>query len=76
MKGVEKNGEYNIAQLDSIIGHKGELNKGVYKYTIGRPDVQLVEHEVAPVIKALVENGIPIPRAQAGEHALRLRTMI
>jgi hypothetical protein len=84
----------NIAHLDSIIGHKGELSKGVYKYTIGRPDVQLVEHgipvssfmdfntwaawqgtpekaavagdftmlenEVAPVINALVENGIEV----------------
>jgi hypothetical protein len=84
----------NIAQLDSIIGHKGELAKGVYKYTIGRPDVSLKEHgipvsafmgfntwaawqgtpekaavagdftmlenEVAPVIKALVENGIEV----------------
>ena len=84
----------NIARLDSIIGHKGEMNKGVYKYTIGRPDVSLQEHgmavssfmgfntwaawqgnpekaavagdfamledEVAPVIKALVENGIEV----------------
>jgi hypothetical protein len=80
--------------LDSLIGHKGEMNKGVYKYTIGRPDVSLKEHgipvssfmgfntwaawqgtsekaavagdftmledEVAPVIKALVENGIEV----------------
>jgi len=36
----------NLAQLDAIMGHKGELNKGVYKYTIGRPDVQLQEHGV------------------------------
>jgi hypothetical protein len=84
----------NIALLDSIIGTKGEMSKGVYKYTIGRPDVQLQEHgmaissfmgfntwaawqgstekaavagdftmledEVAPVIKALVENGIEV----------------
>jgi Domain of Unknown Function (DUF1259) len=84
----------NIAMLDSVIGHKGEMNKGVYKYTIGRPDVMLKEHgvtistfmgfntwaawqgtpakaavagdftmlmdEVAPVIKALVENGIEV----------------
>lgn len=84
----------NIAQLDSIIGAKGELNKGVYKYTIGRPDVRLLEHgipvsgfmgfntwaawqgtpakaavagdftmlenEVGPVIKALVESGIEV----------------
>jgi hypothetical protein len=84
----------NIPQLDSIIGSKGEMAKGVYKYTIGRPDVSLQEHgirvstfmgfntwaawqgtpqkaavagdftmlenEVAPVIKALVENGIEV----------------
>ena len=84
----------NIALLDSIIGAKGEMSKGVYKYTIGRPDVALTEHgipvssfmgfntwaawqgtpekaavagdftmledEVAPVIKALVENSIEV----------------
>jgi Domain of Unknown Function (DUF1259) len=84
----------NIAMLDSIVGHTGEMNKGVYKYTIGRPDVTLLEHgipvstfmgfntwaawqgtperaavagdfamlenETAPVIKALVENGIEV----------------
>jgi hypothetical protein len=81
-------------QLDGIIGYKAEMSKGVYKYTIGRPDVKLTEHgvpvttflgfntwaafqgspqkaavagdfamledEVAPVIKALVENGIEV----------------
>ena len=86
--------QLNIALLDSIIGHKGEMTKGVYKYTIGRPDVALKEHgipvssfmgfntwaawqgtpekaavagdftmlenEVAPVIKALVENNIEV----------------
>jgi hypothetical protein len=84
----------NIPALDAIIGAKGEMAKGVYKYTIGRPDVMLKEHgipissfmgfntwaswqgtaekaavagdftmlenEVAPVIKALVENGIEV----------------
>jgi hypothetical protein len=84
----------NIVHLDSIMGYKGEMNKGVYKYTIGRPDVELREHgipvstfmgfntwaawqgtsaraavagdftmledEVAPVIKALVENKIEV----------------
>jgi hypothetical protein len=81
-------------RLDEIIGHKAEMSKGVYKYTIGRPDVKLTEHgvpvttflgfntwaafqgtpdkaavagdftmlenEVAPVIKALIENGIEV----------------
>jgi len=84
----------DLAGLDLILRYKGEMNKGVYKYTIGRPDVQLREHgipvttfmgfntwaafqgtpdhaavagdftmlenEVAPVIKALVENGIEV----------------
>ena len=84
----------NTQRLDEIIGYKAEMNKGVYKYTIGRPDVDLKEHgvkvttfmgfntwaawqgtpekaavagdftmlenEVAPVIKALVENGIEV----------------
>lgn len=84
----------DIQALDAIVGYKGEMNKGVYKYTIGRPDIQLAEHgipvssfmgfntwaawqgtsekaavagdftmlenEVAPVIKALVENGIEV----------------
>jgi len=81
-------------QLDAIIRAKAEMTKGVYKYTIGRPDVKLIEHgmpvstflgfntwaafqgtpehaavagdftmledEVAPVIKALIENGIEV----------------
>jgi hypothetical protein len=36
----------NTAKLDAIMGQKGEMNKGVYKYTIGRPDVQLLEHGI------------------------------
>ena len=81
-------------KLDEILGYKAEMSKGVYKYTIGRPDIKLKEHgttvttflgfntwaafqgspdhaavcgdftmledEVAPVIKALVENGIEV----------------
>ncbi|HJW17416.1 MAG TPA: DUF1259 domain-containing protein [Flavisolibacter sp.] len=81
-------------QLDAILGYKGEMSKGVYKYTIGRPDVKLTEHgvpvttfigfntwaafqgtpekaavagdftmlenEVEPVLKALIENGIEV----------------
>jgi uncharacterized protein DUF1259 len=80
--------------LDDILGYKGEMSKGVYKYTIGRPDVKLKEHgvaistfagfntwaafqgspdhaavagdftmledEVAPVIKTLIQNGIEV----------------
>ena len=81
-------------KLDAIIGSKGETSKGVYKYTIGRPDVALKEHglpvtsfggfntwaawqgtedkaavagdftmlenEVEPVLKTLIENGIEV----------------
>jgi len=84
----------DIEALNTIIGSKGEMSKGVYKHTIGRPDVKLKDHnaavstflgfntwaawqgtperaavagdftmlenEVAPVIKALVENGIEV----------------
>jgi hypothetical protein len=84
----------DIKNLGAIIGRKGEMSKGVYKYTIGRPDVDLKEHglpvtsfggfntwaawqgtedkaavagdftmlenEVEPVIKALIENGIEV----------------
>ena len=80
--------------IDSILGHQGKMKKGVYKITIGRPDVDLkenetgistfmgfntwaswqgtpekaavagdfamLENEVAPVIKALIENDIEV----------------
>jgi hypothetical protein len=36
----------DMAALDVMLGQKGELNKGVYKYTIGRPDVKLMEHGI------------------------------
>jgi hypothetical protein len=84
----------NTKMIDSILGFSGSMNNGVYKITIGRPDVDLKEHgapvstfmgfntwaswqgtperaavagdftmledEVAPVIKALVENDIEV----------------
>lgn len=84
----------NTKAIDSILGHTGSMNNGVYKLTIGRPDVDLTEHdasvstfmgfntwaswqgtpenaavagdftmledEVAPVIKALIENDIEV----------------
>jgi hypothetical protein len=37
----------DINQLNGIVGSTGELSKGVYKYTIGRPDIALKEHGVA-----------------------------
>ncbi|GAC1424680.1 MAG: DUF1259 domain-containing protein [Flavisolibacter sp.] len=85
---------FDTKMIDNILGYRGEMTKGVYKYTIGRPDVNLKEHglkittffgfntwaawqgssdhaavagdftmlenEVAPVIKALIENGIEV----------------
>lgn len=84
----------DTARLNSILGSTGEMSRGVYKHTIGRPDVDLKDHsaevtsflgfntwaawqgtpekaavagdfamledEVAPVIKALVENDIEV----------------
>lgn len=80
--------------IDRIVGQSGDLTAGVYKITIGRPDVQLMdhgvevtsfmgfntwmafqghaekaavagdfamlEHEVAPVIEALVKSQIEV----------------
>jgi hypothetical protein len=65
----------NIASLDSIIGHKGETSKGVYKYTIGRPDVALQEHGI-PVSTFMGFNtwaawqGTPEKAAVAGDFAM------
>jgi hypothetical protein len=36
----------DIKKLDGIVGATGEMSKGVYKYTIGRPDIALKEHGV------------------------------
>ena len=81
-------------KIDEILGSKGEMTKGVFKHTIGRPDVNLMEHgvkvstflgfntwaawqgtpekaavagdftmlenEVEPVLKTLIENGIEV----------------
>lgn len=90
----EVSNSINTKMLDGILGAKGEMSKGVYKYTIGRPDVKLMEHgvpvstflgfntwaafqgtpdkaavagdftmledEVEPVLKTLIENGIEV----------------
>lgn len=84
----------DTARLNNILSSTGEMSRGVYKHTIGRPDVALKDHnaavtsflgfntwaawqgtpeksavagdfamlenEVRPVIKALVENGIEV----------------
>lgn len=65
----------NIAMLDSLIGHKGEMSKGVYKYTIGRPDVMLREHGV-PISTFMGFNtwaawqGTPEKAAVAGDFTM------
>lgn len=47
-KGTASNGAVqntlDTKRLDEIVGYKADLSKGVYKYTIGRPDVKLTEH--------------------------------
>ena len=91
---TEVENSLDTAMIAKILGHSGQLNRGVYKVTIGRPDVDLLDHgspvstfmgfntwaswqgtperaavagdftmladEVAPVIKALVENDIEV----------------
>jgi hypothetical protein len=93
-RAAEVKNTLDTKKIADILGHSGETNRGVYKVTIGRPDVRLTEHgapvstfmgfntwaawqgtpekaavagdftmledEVAPVIKALVENGIEV----------------
>ncbi|MGZ3853614.1 MAG: DUF1259 domain-containing protein [Flavisolibacter sp.] len=65
----------NIAELDKILQYKGEMSKGVYKYTIGRPDVQLREHGI-PVTTFMGFNtwaafqGSPDHAAVAGDFTM------
>jgi hypothetical protein len=65
----------NIPLLDSILGYKGEMNKGVYKYTIGRPGISLQEHGI-PVSTFMGFNtwaawqGAPEKAAVAGDFAM------
>ncbi|MDN3657432.1 DUF1259 domain-containing protein [Ferruginibacter paludis] len=65
----------NIPLLDSLMGHKGEMSKGVYKYTIGRPDVMLREHGV-PISSFMGFNtwaawqGTPDRAAVAGDFTM------
>jgi hypothetical protein len=61
--------------LDGILGYKGEMTKGVYKYTIGRPDVSLKEHDV--IITTFMGfntwaawQGTPDKAAVAGDFAM------
>jgi hypothetical protein len=35
--------QLDVAKLASILGHEGRLSKGIYKVTVGRPQVRLTE---------------------------------
>jgi len=65
----------NVEALDKILQYKGEMTKGVYKYTIGRPDVQLKEHGI-PVTSFMGFNtwaafqGTPDHAAVAGDFTM------
>jgi hypothetical protein len=38
---------FNVASLDKIVGHQGEALGPVYKFTLGRDDLNLKEHEAS-----------------------------
>jgi hypothetical protein len=65
----------NFDNLDKILQYKGEISKGVYKYTIGRPDIQLREHGI-PVTSFMGFNtwaafqGTPDHAAVAGDFTM------
>tara|TARA_B100002049_G_scaffold215633_1_gene181088 strand:- start:6087 stop:7037 length:951 start_codon:yes stop_codon:yes gene_type:complete len=62
-------------RIDSILGYTGTMTNGVYKITIGRPDVKLTEHS-APVSTFMGFNtwaswqGTPEKAAVAGDFAM------
>lgn len=69
------NNSLDLVKLDMILQYKGEMSKGVYKYTIGRPDVQLKEHGI-PVTTFMGFNtwaafqGSPDHAAVAGDFTM------
>lgn len=69
------NNSLDLARLDAILQYKGEISKGVYKYTIGRPDVHLKEHGI-PVTTFMGFNtwaafqGTPDHAAVAGDFTM------
>ena len=66
---------FNTKTVDDILEHSGTMNAGVYKVTIGRPDVTLVDHEV-PVSTFMGFNtwmafqGTPEKAAVGGDFAM------
>jgi hypothetical protein len=69
------NNSLDLVRLDLILQYKGEMSKGVYKYTIGRPDIQLREHGI-PVTTFMGFNtwaafqGTPDHAAVAGDFTM------
>lgn len=65
----------DTARLNEILGAKGEMARGVFKHTIGRPDVALKDHD-AEVSSFLGFNtwaawqGTPEKAAVAGDFAM------
>lgn len=65
----------DTAQIAQILRHDGEMNRGVYKITIGRPDVELIAHGV-PVSTFMGFNtwaawqGTPERAAVAGDFTM------
>jgi hypothetical protein len=65
----------DTTQLNNILGSKGAMSRGVYKHTIGRPDVDLKDHN-AEVTSFLGFNtwaawqGTPEKAAVAGDFAM------
>lgn len=43
-KGQSVESKFDTAKIESILGQKGQMNSGVFKVTIGRPDVKLIDH--------------------------------
>ena len=68
-------GGLDTARIASILGHRGDLGRGVDRVTIGRPDVRLVDHDT-PVSSFLGFNtwaafqGTPERAAVAGDFAM------
>jgi hypothetical protein len=61
--------------LDNILGSKGEMSRGVYKHTIGRPDVTLKDHSASVSSFAgfntwAAWQGTPQHAAVAGDFAM------
>lgn len=72
---IEVENTLDTEKIAEILGHSGKMNRGVYKITIGRPDVDLREHG-APVSTFMGFNtwaswqGTPEKAAVAGDFTM------